>query len=949
MENDFEKFDEHKESIDTLFGNNDKSASMSSRERLDDVIESEGADFLEDYGVPEEIGKEVIKKDGGTFMPTHGPTQKLAKEVSRDKLAEGLDNLNQENGYTRANDGRDAFSKSLGNKNYYKNQIDDAKKRKNDSNEKLNKLKDNRDSAKERLSQAKQKNRNIPRNQRTDKDKEDLKKAKNENKEAKKNLKEEKSNIKKAKNDEKNAKLDNLKSKSFMARHPVEAAKMATSNAVKQFAKKIGKKIFLMVAPYLVGAILLFVLVFFVIQLILGPIMEAWGYIDEAITGVADFSEKLTNFYYGFGFQDSKEAFYDELEDLCDKYTCSNDGSGLDVPMILSTLFYTEGMGYDTTFENIENGVDVDKSISGSNTGAFSSIREWLREKYDASKETVDENGLTYNAGKIYRLRKLARNQFYTNAFGLTERRGQEKTVSLTEFIEKYAKNIAGDIGDMLKDFIGITINSIVAPFREIYAYAIGSKYAGSYFENIANQAGDFDDTFKTLISDVFYGLADITDIDISLFGEDGLGVNITYREFAYDEENYKKYLMEYYFENMPEFKNFLNQTSSNLREERKEQLFNDIKSNKKLFESIFLKNVDSSSENYVESCLGAIDQNLVSELNKPVDIGDNTNISFSDNYSYGIVNGKNHNGVDLNETTAGVKLGSNVYAVTNGKIESLEDSKCNDKVCGKSIKISHNVIVNTKEYNFFTIYSNVTPKKDLKNGSNIAKGDTIGTIYNSQDNIEGLHFVFMDANSNKNGVAIDPTNLFIKCTLGGGSFSGSTNEEAVWNYLLGLGYSKNATAGIMGNMSVESASTFDGRIVQGDFDPALTYSINYTNNVDNGSISRNDFSNNGPNGGGYGIVQWTYYTLKEGLYDYAKKERKVSVGDTAMQIDYLERYLQSNNQDLYNVLRGPNVTIDSATRNFMLQFERPADQSESAQSNRVNRAKDIYNRYANK
>ena len=101
--------------------------------------------------------------------------------------------------------------------------------------------------------------------------------------------------------------------------------------------------------------------------------------------------------------------------------------------MVLATLFYTEGAGYDTAFNNIEEDGAVDETISGSSSGALASIREWLREKYDESKETVDENGLTYNAGKIYRLRKLARNQFYTNSFGLTSKKGPEKTVSLTD------------------------------------------------------------------------------------------------------------------------------------------------------------------------------------------------------------------------------------------------------------------------------------------------------------------------------------------------------------------------------------------------------------------------------------------------------------------------------------------------------------------------------------
>jgi murein DD-endopeptidase MepM/ murein hydrolase activator NlpD/uncharacterized protein (DUF2164 family) len=961
--NDFEKFDEHKDSVETLLGTNEKSSSMSSRERVDDILENEGAEALSKFGVPEDLGREAIKEDGGKFAPTHGPTQKMAKEASRNKLAEGLDNLdeakdaldgakvsNEEAAYNK-NSARDAYANTLGNKDYYNKKIEDAKNAQKAARGNSDIANKKRDQSKDRLNKAKEKRKNTPRTQRTDEDKKELADAKKENKEAKNKAKSEKNGIKKAHRDERNAKINKFKSNAFKASHPVQAASMAAKYAVKEAMKKVGKKILLAIAPYVIGAVLLLVLIIFVIELILGPIMEAWGYIDDAITGVSNFSEKLSNFYYGFGFQDSKEAFYDELEDLCDKYTCSNDGTGLDVPMVLATLFYTEGAGYDTAFNNIEEDGAVDETISGSSSGALASIREWLREKYDESKETVDENGLTYNAGKIYRLRKLARNQFYTNSFGLTSKKGPEKTVSLTEFLSTYGSNVATDIIDMLKDLGALSLKTLTSPFKEVYAWAIGSKYTGDYFTDIGNKVGDFGSTFKTLISDAFFGLADITNVDISLFGDDGLlTVNITYREFKYDEENYKKYLINYYFEHMPEYKELIDNYEGDEREKRKEYLFSEIKANRDLFKSIFLQYVGSSSENYTDSCVGAIDQNLVGELNSPVDIADNATVSFTDAYAYGIVNGKNHNGVDLNEKTVGVKLGANVHTVSNGKIESISDSKCSDNKtsCGKSIKISHDVVVGSKEFKFSTIYSNVTLKSGLKKGDKVSKGDIIGTIYNNSSNTEGLHFTFLDLNSDAKGVAIDPTNLFVKCTSGGGTFAGSNNEEAVWNYLLGFGYSKNAVAGIMGNMSVESASTFDGRIVQGDSDP-ITYSIDYTKKVDSGTISKNDFVNNGPNGGGYGIVQWTYYTIKDGLYDYAKNERKLSIGDTAMQIDYLDIYLQKYNQGLYNSLRQSDVTVSSATRNFMLQFENPLDQSETAQSGRVQRAQDIYNRYSNK
>ena len=82
------------------------------------------------------------------------------------------------------------------------------------------------------------------------------------------------------------------------------------------------------------------------------------------------------------------------------------------------------------------------------------------------------------------------------------------------------------------------------------------------------------------------------------------------------------------------------------------------------------------SSESYTENCVGAIDSELVSELKMPVDIKDSSSITFDDEYAYGIVNGKDHNGVDLNEKTVGVTLGSDGFSVETGKVASISDSK---------------------------------------------------------------------------------------------------------------------------------------------------------------------------------------------------------------------------------------------------------------------------------
>lgn len=909
--NDFEKYDGHEESIETLLGTNEKSSSMTSRERVDDVLENEGADALSKFGVPKNLGKKAIKKDGGTFMPTHGPTQKMAKNYSRNKLAQGLDKID----------------------NLKKGNKLGLNSKKNPTNSK------NGDKTSNRINNAKNK-RNIFSNRKFNGNKTSNKETESDQKQ------ESKQSIK-----------DKIGSKISGKNKTNTQGNVST--VVKQTISGLAKKVLIAAAPYILGFLLLIVLIFFVIELILGPLMEAWGYIDEAVTGVANFSEKLTNFYNGFGFQDSKEAFYDELEDLCDKYTCSNDGSGLDVPLLLSTLFYTEGMGYDTSYDSIEDSDSIDVTSLGTPEGAFSAIKEWLREKYDESKETVDENGLTYNAGKIYRLRKLARNQFYTNSFGLTERRGQEKHASLSQFLEMYGKNIAVDISDMLKDLVGIVLKTLKGPFSEIYASAIGSKYAGEYFTDLANKAGDFESTFRTLISDVFYGLADITNIDIELLGDDGLlTVDITYREFQYDEDNYKKYLTKYYFESIPEFKEMLNGLSGEDRERKKEQLFNDIVSNKKLFEDIFLKYQNSSSENYVETCLGAINQTLVNNLNMPVDIAENFNVSFDENYSYGIVNGKNHNGVDLNSTTAGVNLGSNVYSVANGKIVSIEDSKCGDKVCGKSIKISHDINIDNETFKFFTIYSNVDIKSELKVESTVVKGDTIGTINNSTDNTEGLHFTFMDANSDANGVVIDPTNLFIKCTTkSSGTLVGDTIQDRVWNFFAAKGYNKFKIAAIMANINNESAfktNNLENACEQNYTDETITEAIN------SGKIGKSEFiastnvckyytDKNGNYDGryGYGLSQWTAQGRKERFYNM-KVEYNVPIDDEGLQLDLLYAELEESwaYKTYENTWRNASSESDiaSATTAYCHGFE-----IGSGCDARISVAQNFYNEYKNK
>ena len=175
------------------------------------------------------------------------------------------------------------------------------------------------------------------------------------------------------------------------------------------------------------------------------------------------------------------------------------------------------------------------------------------------------------------------------------------------------------------------------------------------------------------------------------------------------------------------------------------------------------------------------------------------------------------------------------------------------------------------------------------------------------------------------------------------------SNQEQIWVYLRGQGLSQPAVAGIMGNLEAES----------GYYPTNLEDSVNkktglsdaeFTAMVDNGTISRAEFSRSstygvygGVNQGmyGYGLAQWTWYTLKEGLYDFAKAQGK-SIGDLTMQLDYLLKTSRSLKK-----LAGYEQSTDvaAAARLFHKVYENSGS-SEAMIAKRVARAQAVFDKF---
>ena len=169
-------------------------------------------------------------------------------------------------------------------------------------------------------------------------------------------------------------------------------------------------------------------------------------------------------------------------------------------------------------------------------------------------------------------------------------------------------------------------------------------------------------------------------------------------------------------------------------------------------------------------------------------------------------------------------------------------------------------------------------------------------------------------------------------------------SKESIWHFLKHKGFSDIAAAALMGNMETES-NCVSNRL-QGDFTNGCKRSVDYTDQVDAGNISRHEFIYDGPGGGGYGLCQWTYHPRKAGLYDLAQ-EQNVSIGDEFIQVEWLTRELW---QDEYKAVREvleKSVSIKECSDVIVKQFLRPADQSESVCKYRADLGRAFYQQFS--
>ena len=168
-----------------------------------------------------------------------------------------------------------------------------------------------------------------------------------------------------------------------------------------------------------------------------------------------------------------------------------------------------------------------------------------------------------------------------------------------------------------------------------------------------------------------------------------------------------------------------------------------------------------------------------------------------------------------------------------------------------------------------------------------------------------------------------------------------SSYTSYIWAKLYAAIGNEIGTAALMGNLQAESGMIPYRK--QGDFSSGYTASIRYTDRVNDGTYTENQFVNDSI---GYGLAQWTYYTRKQNLYDKWQNDGYSSIGDVDLACDFLVWELQNGYSSVWSALVSA-TDLHTASDIVLVQFENPQDQSQAVKDYRASLGQTIYDQYA--
>lgn len=163
-------------------------------------------------------------------------------------------------------------------------------------------------------------------------------------------------------------------------------------------------------------------------------------------------------------------------------------------------------------------------------------------------------------------------------------------------------------------------------------------------------------------------------------------------------------------------------------------------------------------------------------------------------------------------------------------------------------------------------------------------------------------------------------------------------NDQVIWDFLMDKIGNPYGVAGLMGNLYVESK--LDPGLLQSSY----ARKLGMTKEEYAKAVNEGTYTNFVHDGAGYGLVQWTYWSRKQGLLDYVKS-KGVSIDDLQAQLEYLWQEIQTY-KTVMTILKQTN-SVSQASNIVTERYEKPADQSYEGKLRRAQYGEKYYQLYA--
>lgn len=705
----------------------------------------------------------------------------------------------------------------------------------------------------------------------------------------------------------------------------------------------------------IIHAIIPIFLIILGVYMLFAPLLDTLVAIDQGVRKVADTAEKFKNLFRNGIYADSKTAFYEEFENLANIY-----GDQLDQPLLLSATFYADMKnGYQTRYDNISDIIADNLTVDQKDSfvsSFFAIISDEIESISQESNETYDpETGLIYSVGKVYRLRSLAKHMFgdevvaepmslreWINKFGI------RLTATLKETIIKMASRLAisGLATVAAGILIGLGVAGIITGGVILKTLGVVAVVAGAIIAFVAGSETlramkDIKDDLDLLFQTGYLGLMSLKSMHLSfdddeneLFAmeeprEDDQDYEEKKKEYdnslkglwellldritidlytpKFDDDTFKKYLRNTYIPENPDFAQFLTYDAGGTPTRASiERVVNEIYDYRTYFKELFYPEEEDYSETYSEQCVGAIDKRLAATLALPTDINTTNCIDFSGNNGFGYTaNGLLHDGIELNANSTGNTEGDKVYSVMDNGTVKGSSADGTMECIGGCIEIEYDVsatgLVPNSEYHFSIVYKGLSKDSvTLKTGDTVTKRQQIGTIGSAAESENmGIPSLYLEFR-NKDGMAIDPTNLIVKCKAGGVP---EYEDSTAINVPQTFNQTKYHTVTCFGGKGF-----YHGRIVNGKLECPSTYYNKETGKQENNNSTW-----------GIGSGQRAVFKLWE------RQGGKYKNGIAIINVDGVDRYLVAVTKTIGNVGDIINARYDGKIVPMIIMDEKNA------------------------